>query len=332
MIEELWAKMDEPVQDKRFFSAFKERLRHFNGNLFKNARAFPLGREEIGELLEAARAKWTEVDPAIFGTLLEQALEPGERRKLGAHYTPRAYVQRLVEVTVMEPLRADWQKALTKAEDAKESGDEKKAVDIVRGFHHQLCATRVLDPACGTGNFLYVSLELMKKFEGEVLETLARLGVPESLGLERETVDPHQFLGLELNTRAAAIAELVVWIGYLQQHYRTRDGHPAEPILKAFKNINFGRREGYDAVLTWDGYPVPTVAEQDGKRVETYPNARRPDWPEAEFIVGNPPFVSNRDMRGLLSDGYVDQLKPIYREFTQAGDLGPVDIVPQPDA
>jgi hypothetical protein len=174
------------------------------------------------------------------------------------------------EVTVMEPLRADWQKALTKAEDAKESGDEKKAVDIVRGFHHQLCATRVLDPACGTGNFLYVSLELMKKFEGEVLETLARLGVPESLGLERETVDPHQFLGLELNTRAAAIAELVVWIGYLQQHYRTRDGHPAEPILKAFKNINFGRREGYDAVLTWDGYPVPTVAEQDGKRVETY--------------------------------------------------------------
>ncbi|WP_235897776.1 class I SAM-dependent DNA methyltransferase [Neoaquamicrobium microcysteis] len=321
MIEELWAKMDEPAQDKRFFSAFKERLRHFNGNLFKEARAFPLGREEIGELLEAARAKWTEVDPAIFGTLLEQALEPGERRKLGAHYTPRAYVQRLVEVTVMEPLRADWQKALTQAEDAKESGDEDKAVAIVRGYHHQLCTTRVLDPACGTGNFLYVSLELMKKLEGEVLETLARLGVPESLGLERETVDPHQFLGLELNPRAAAIAELVVWIGYLQQHYRTRDGHPSEPILKAFRNINFGRREGYDAVLTWDGYPVPTVVDQDGKRAETYPNARRPDWPDAEFIVGNPPFMGGKDLRSRLGGGYVETLWRVHKHMNESADF-----------
>ena len=116
----------------------------------------------------------------------------------------------------------------------------KRPSRIVRAFHRQLCATRVLDPACGTGNFLYVSLELMKKLEGEVLETLAKLGEPESMGLERETVDPHQFLGLELNPRAAAIAELVVWIGYLQQHYRTRTGHPAEPILRAFHNINFG--------------------------------------------------------------------------------------------
>jgi hypothetical protein len=120
LVEELWAKMDEPSHERRFFSAFRTHLRHFNGNLFKGARAFPLGREEIGELLQAAKAKWTEVDPAIFGTLLEQALEPAERKKLGAHYTPRSYVQRLVEVTVMEPLREDWQKALTRAEAAKD--------------------------------------------------------------------------------------------------------------------------------------------------------------------------------------------------------------------
>ena len=258
---------------------------------------FPLGREEIGELLAAANYSWTEVDPAIFGTLLEQALDKTERRKLGAHYTPRAYVQRLVEATVMEPLREDWQNALRKAEHAKETGDEKAAIAIVRAFHRQLCATRVLDPACGTGNFLYVSLELMKKLEGEVLEALAQLGEPESMGLDRETVDPHQFLGLELNPRAAAIAELVVWIGYLQQHYRNRTGHPSEPILRAFENINFGRRQGYDAVLTWDGYPVPQVVEKDGRRIETYPNARRPEWPEAEFIVGNPPFIGGKELR-----------------------------------
>ncbi len=321
LVEDLWKKMDAPRRDDRFFSAFRTHLRHFNGNLFKNARAFPLGREEIGELWQAAKAKWTEVDPAIFGTLLEQALEPTERRKLGAHYTPRTYVQRLVEVTVMEPLRDDWRKVLTRAETAKESGKEKDAVKLVKAFHHQLCETRVLDPACGTGNFLYVSLELMKKLEGEVLETLARLGETEALGLEGETVDPHQFLGLEINPRAAAIAELVVWIGYLQQHYKNRDGHPAEPILKAFKNINFGRREGYDAVLTWDGHPVPTIVEKDGERVETCPNPRRPDWPVAEFIVGNPPFVGGKDIRSRMGSLYAGALWAAHKHMNESADF-----------
>ena len=247
-LKSLWTHMEK---GEDFSFVVDARVRQFNGGLFKNTTAFELDKEEIGELLAAAKRDWREVDPAIFGTLLEQALDKKERRKLGAHYTPRAYVQRLVDVTIMEPLRADWQAALTKAETAREDGDEKKAAAIVRAFHHQLCATRVLDPACGTGNFLYVSLELMKKLEGEVLETLAKLGEPESMGLDRETVDPHRFLGLEINPRAAAIAELVIWIGYLQQHYRTRTGHPSEPILRDFKNINFGQRGGYDAVLTW---------------------------------------------------------------------------------
>lgn len=321
LLTELWHRMEQPQHDDRFFSGFRTYVRYFNGNLFKDARAFPLAKEEIGELLAAAKADWKEVDPAIFGTLLEQALDPTERRKLGAHYTPRAYVQRLVDVTVMEPLRADWQAALTQAEDAKQRGDEAAAVRIVRAFHHKLCTTRVLDPACGTGNFLYVSLELMKKLEGEVLETLAKLGESENLGLERETVDPHQFLGLELNPRAAAIAELVVWIGYLQQHYRTRTGHPSEPILKAFDNINFGRREGYDAVLTWDGYPLTKVEVKDGRRVETYPNARRPAWPEAEFIVGNPPFIGNKRMIGHLGSDYVLALRRSWPDVSESADL-----------
>jgi type I restriction-modification system DNA methylase subunit len=248
MLQALWKSMDAPEYENRFYAGFGLHLRHFNGSLFKNAKAFPLGREEIGELLAASSHDWRYVEPAIFGTLVEQALEPGERRKLGAHYTPRSYVERLVEVTVMEPLRDDWNTAQIKAEDARGRGELKEAVAAVRAFHHQLCTTRVLDPACGTGNFLYVSLELMKRLEGEVLEALAELGETEGIGFE--TVDPHQFLGIELNVRAAAIAELVLWIGYLQQHYRNRSEHPAEPILKAFGNI-----QQKDAVLTWDGYP-----------------------------------------------------------------------------
>jgi hypothetical protein len=248
LLLDLWRRMDDPVYDNRFFSGFRTHLRHFNGGLFHDPRAFPMTREEIGELLAASKHDWRYVEPAIFGTLVEQALDPSERRKLGAHYTPRSYVERLVEVTVMEPLRDDWNAALMKAADARERGELKEAVAAVRAFHHQLCTTRVLDPACGTGNFLYVSLELMKRLEGEVLEALAELGETEGIGFE--TVDPHQFLGIELNVRAAAIAELVLWIGYLQQHYRNRSEHPAEPILKAFGNI-----QQKDAVLTWDGWP-----------------------------------------------------------------------------
>lgn len=318
-VKDLWSEMDKGTDYSHIIEA---RVRHFNGGLFKNTTAFELGREEIGELLAASKADWKQVDPAIFGTLLEQALDPAERRKLGAHYTPRAYVQQLVDITVMDPLRADWQAALTRAEQAKEDGDDAKAIAHVRAFHHQLCITRILDPACGTGNFLYVSLELMKKLEGEVLQTLSALGDRQSsLAIAGENVDPHQFLGLELNPRAAAIAELVVWIGYLQWHYRNHESHPAEPILRAFKNINFGKREGYDAVLTWDGYPVPAVIEQDGRRVETYPNPRRPEWPDAEFIVGNPPFIGGSTLRSRMPAGYAEALWAAHKHMNESADF-----------
>jgi hypothetical protein len=315
LLRDLWKRMDEPLYENRFFSGFKTHLRYFNGGLFHDARAFPMTREEIGELLAASRHDWRYVEPAIFGTLVEQALDPAERRQLGAHYTPRSYVERLVEVTVMEPLRADWNAAQLKAADARERGDLKEAVAAVRAFHHALCTTRVLDPACGTGNFLYVSLELMKRLEGEVLEALAELGETETIGLEE--VDPHQFLGIELNVRAAAIAELVLWIGYLQQHYRNRSEHPAEPILKAFGNI-----QQKDAVLTWDGYPELQFEMREGEAVPVYPNARRPEWPEAEFIVGNPPFLGKgAAMRGPLGDAYVEALWTAHSWIDQSTDL-----------
>ncbi len=319
-LKALWGQMET---GEEFSHVIEARVRHFNGGLFKDTTVFELGREEIGELWAAAKADWRQVDPAIFGTLLEQALDKDERRKLGAHYTPRSYVQRLVGVTVMEPLREDWEAALTKAQQARDEGDEKQAIALVRDFHHRLCTTRVLDPACGTGNFLYVSLEMMKQLEGEVLQTLTDLGEEQArLAMAGETVDPHQFLGLELNPRAAAIAELVIWIGYLQWHYRNQESHPAEPILRAFNNINFGRREGYDAVLTWDGYPVPAVVEVDGKRVEAYPNPRRPEWPEAEFIVGNPPFLGKgAAMRGPLGDAYVESLWAAHDWIDQSTDF-----------
>jgi hypothetical protein len=235
LVGDLWRSMDEGAP---FCSSVRTRVLRFNGALFRGAAVLPLGPEEIGELAVAAGHDWREVEPAIFGTLLEQALDPAERRRLGAHYTPRAYVERLVVATVIEPLRADWLAVQAAAEERRAAGNEAAAAAAVRAFHEALCRVRILDPACGTGNFLYVALELMKTLEGEVLEALVSLGGQEALaGLSSHTVDPHQFLGLEVNPRAAAIAELVLWIGYLQQHFRTKGGIPQPPILRAFANI-----------------------------------------------------------------------------------------------
>jgi hypothetical protein len=234
MVSDLWRQMNAGG----FAVSIGTEVKRFNGHLFADGRVFPMDREEIGELKEAAAKDWKEVDPSIFGTLLEQALDPAERSRLGAHYTPRAYVERLVIATVIEPLREEWNNVVATAERLKAEDDAKGAIAIVKAYHDRLCDTRVLDPACGTGNFLYIALELMKRLEGEVLETLANLGGQEGLaGLERHEVDPHQFLGMEVNPRAAAIAELVLWIGYLRWHLRTRGTAPSEPILREFGGL-----------------------------------------------------------------------------------------------
>ncbi len=312
-LAQLWQAMDKGG----YATIAETKVKRFNGRFFEAASVLDLKREEIGELLAAAKYNWKEVDPAIFGALLEQALKVKERAQLGAHYTPRAYVERLVVVTIMEPLRQEWARVQATAERLKEEKKTREAKAAVQAFHDKLCTTRVLDPACGTGNFLYVALELMKRLEGEVLEALADLGGQEALkGLEGHTIDPHQFLGLEKNPRAAAIAELVIWLGYLQWHYRTKGGDPSEPILRDFKNITV-----MDAVLTWDGYPLPKVEVKDGKRVETYPNARRPEWPEAEFIVGNPPFIGAKYFRELLGDDYTETLWRVHRDINESADL-----------
>ncbi len=308
-VGQLWEAMDLGT----WAHVLKTKVKKFNGEFFRNHAALPLGREEIGELRQAASYTWKEVDPSIFGTLVEQALDPEERGRLGAHYTPRAYVERLVVATIIEPLREDWRNVQATAETKRASGDLKGAAAEVQAFHDKLCETRVLDPACGTGNFLYVSLELIKRLEGEVLEALLDLGGQEALrGLGSHSVDPHQFLGLEINPRAAAIAELVLWIGYLQWHFRTKGAPPEEPILRAFKNIQVK-----NAVLTWDGEPAPKIV--DGK--EFYPNARRPEWPTAEFIVGNPPFIGASFLRARLGDAFAEALWATHTHMNESADL-----------
>jgi len=321
-----------------------ETVRQFNGYLFKDTTALALTAGEIDVLIEAAKADWRQVEPAIFGTLLERALNVKERAKLGAHYTPRAYVERLVGPTIVEPLREDWLGARTAAMEAAEAGDREKARLLVEAFHTKLSQTKVLDPACGTGNFLYVAMARMKELEGEVLELLEELGDAQYLAeIAGHTITPENFLGIEINPRAAAIAQLVLWIGYLQWHFRVNgeERMPEPPVLRDVKTI-----ECRDALITWDRrelerdeHGVP-VTRWDGETMKKHPvtgkdvpdeaaraevyryvNPKAAKWPKADFIVGNPPFIGNKRMREGLGDGYVESLRQTHPQVPQSADL-----------
>jgi hypothetical protein len=319
-LHDLWRNMNK-AQSPRWSWVVREDVRYFNGGLFENDKVYVLGRAERGELLAAARHQWRNVEPAIFGTLLEQALSPTERAKLGAHYTPRAYVERLVDATIMEVLNAEWDAIQAgfsthlfrrpglepgqgfssdlavegslgpdQVRADEENGADENLENAV-AFHQRLSRVTVLDPACGTGNFLYVAMEAIERLEARVIETIEQLG-----GRAEPLVGPHQFFGLEKNPRAAKIAELVLWIGWLRFRIQNNPDSVPEPVLARGANINFGRHGGYDAVLR-----MTDAGEPD---LETPLPA---EWPEAEFIVGNPPFIGGKDMRSRLDPpGYAE--------------------------
>ncbi|WP_343036101.1 class I SAM-dependent DNA methyltransferase, partial [Aromatoleum toluvorans] len=339
MLEHLWQNMNVGG----FSPILRGNVLRFNGGLFAEATAIPLDRDQLDLLLKASEADWRYVEPAIFGTLLERALDSRERHKLGAHYTPRAYVERLVLPTVIEPLRSEWKEVQTAALAFEQQGKHKDAVAEIRAFHRHLCEVRVLDPACGSGNFLYVTLEHMKRLEGEVLNLLHDLGESQGLlELEGVTVDPHQFLGLEINPRAAKIAEMVLWIGYLQWHFRTHGTvNPPEPVLRDFRNIEhrdaliaYEREEfvtGADGrpVTRWDGVtykaspvtgePIPDETAQVVQM--RYVNPKKAEWPQADYVVGNPPFIGAATMRRALGDGYVDAVRGTWPEVPESADF-----------
>jgi hypothetical protein len=351
-VESLWDAMNA---GKRFYVLGK--LLRFNGGLFAEPVALPLAPNQLRLLHKAARCNWSEVDPAIFGTVLEQALRPEERHRLGAHFTPRAYVERLIGPLLEKPMRDRWNmcraqvRELVPPDEAVTPANLKRAAAIVRSFHAEMRGVEVLDPACGSGNFLYVALDVLKRLESEVLETMRDLDPNADLLSGHLLVGPEQFHGIEVRYLAKEIADLILWIGYLQWHFRLygREKTPPEPVLRDIKNIahrdaliEYERKE---LVLGRDGKPLtewdrtsfrrhPVTGEyvpDEDARVEVvrYVNPTQASWPPATIVIGNPPYMGVRTIRhgagrndpSGLGDSYVDALRAAYPELPDTADL-----------
>ncbi len=279
---------------EKLFAAMRDRhgeygdhdIAWFNGGLFKHIDVPPLAAADLAALHRAAaEMDWRAIDPTIFGTLFERGLDPAARAPLGAHYTDTGTIAKLIDPLVREPLLRAWQgvKAeILAAQKLKKPGNKPAA--LYQGFLLRLNHFRVLDPACGSGNFLYLALRALRDLEKRVHVEGQELGLPVPLAME---TGPHNILGLEINEFAAELARVTVWIGDIQWCRQNGYPHALNPILRPLDGI-----EHRDALLNADGSEAV--------------------WPAADVVVGNPPFLGDKVMRSELGADYVDTLRKTY--------------------
>ena len=315
-----------------------EPIRWFNGGLFDDDTALPLDADDVALLSRAASLDWAEIDPSILGTLFERGLDPSKRGQLGAHYTGRATIEQIVKPVVLQPLLAEWHAARTRIAALLDERTQLLTIDSVKSlealsgvsitakahaaraaltrsgtaktrkakalraeaeatyaaFLRRLRAFRVLDPACGSGNFLYVSLLLLKDLEARVAAEAEALGLPPSF----PEVGPEAVLGIEVNFYAAELARVSVWIGHIQWARRNGYPPPENPVLRKLDTIDCR-----DALLR----PGPNGAVGPAS------------WPATNAIVGNPPFLGDRKIIGVLGQEYAASLRNAYSGRVPAG-------------
>ncbi len=275
-----------------------EDINYFNGGLFAVVEPLPLEASEIAELHAAAKMDWSHIEPSIFGTLFERGLDPAMRTQLGANYTDPRTIGQLIDPVVTRPLAKEWEAAklvIAAAIEKYHAGGKgsqsayKTAQETFLLYIERLKNFRVLDPACGSGNFLYLALRTLKDLEHRANLEAEAIGLHRQLTIE---VSPANVLGIELNSYAAELARVTVWIGEIQWMLKHGYDIRRNPILSNLNHI-----ECRDAILTFSAAGA---------------SASEPNWPACDVIVGNPPFLGGSSMRGEFGEGYVTELRRVY--------------------
>ena len=279
-----------------------DEIAHFDGRLFDDDTVLELDSDSLDVLARVSTLDWANIEPSIFGTLFERSLDPSKRSQLGAHYTSKEDILLIVEPVLMAPLRRRWEEVRQRAIDLARRRDEAKTrrtrdtrhqelTNLLTGFAGEIAQVQVLDPACGSGNFLYVALKQLLDLWKEVSVLASDLGLSLMSPLSTISPSPTQLHGIEINAYAHELAQATIWIGYIQWLHENGFGVPGEPILRPLDTIM-----QMDAILAYD---------EQGQPVE-------PEWPEVDVIIGNPPFLGGKKMRTELGDEYVDMLFQLY--------------------
>lgn len=290
--ERLARRIEQLFRAMTFGGDFDEHeIRRFNGNLFSDEEVLIFEQKEIESVREACGFDWNALNPSIMGTLFESALDENEERALlGAHYTKQSDIEALVKPVVFDPLQDEWKTLRAQLEGETDDESVRSHLD---GFLQRLSEIRVLDPACGSGNFLYVSLQLMKDLE----KSVHRFATDRDLGSFQTVVRPEQFLGLEVNANAMDLAQTTLWIGFFQWTFNNGYPFPADPLLHNTDNFR-----NIDAILD---------------RSESEP--KEAVWPRADFIVGNPPFLGGSLLWRELGREYQRDLWRVYEGRVPGG-------------
>ncbi|MBZ9662506.1 class I SAM-dependent DNA methyltransferase [Mesorhizobium sp. ESP-6-4] len=291
----------------------------FNGGLFDGRRALRLDDGDLGLLVAADSLDWGLIDPTIFGTLFERFLDPEKRAQIGAHYTDPEKIMRLVDPVILRPLRFEWEQARQeivelldgrrkppmRSRQSRRMTGQEAAAEVRSRFTERLRTLRILDPACGSGNFLYLALQGVKDIEHRANLDCEMLGLPAQLPL----VGPEILRGIEINTMAAELARTTIWIGDIQWQIKNGIRSKSIPILRKLDAI-----EQRDALIrAADDDDVPRDEQGDLlAALKRKSGDVEAEWPAAEFIVGNPPFLGVRLMRQSLGDPFVERLFKVY--------------------
>jgi hypothetical protein len=255
---------------------------YFNGGLFTDAVTLPLGPAQLQALTKASEANWTYVDPHIFGSVFQGIMDDAERHKSGAHYTAHDDIMRVVGPTIVEPWRKRIREATTLA-----------ALLEVRDA---LLKFRVLDPACGSGNFLYVAFRELYKLDTELLSRIVQYRSTQTETKAKVTwgagIQTSNFYGIDINPFAVELAKVT---------------------LNIAKKIAFDERRetAADLVGQLELDVDPSLPLDNLDRNIVCADALFTEWPEVDAIVGNPPFLGDRKMRGELGAEYVRRIQDI---------------------
>ena len=285
-------------------------IRHFNGHLFEDATVFELLPAEIKQLAETAKRDWQCIRPAIMGALFERALDDSQRSQLGAHYTSEEDIKTLVEPVLMAPLRREWGELRQDLAPLLAKGKATSAARAkLAAFQKKLAGVTVLDPACGSGNFLYVALQLLLGLEKEIITAAAQLGFRFT-----PQVNVQQLRAIEINPYAYELAQVTVQIGALQWRRDNGFDNDRTPVLQDLDGF-----ENKDALLNETFRKKPkdlkaAQAEEHGGQDELFKVYTERAWPECDVIVGNPPFLGNKQMRGQLGATYSKSLWQVFSD------------------